>query len=149
MNERQMHDQIALKALVDTFSNLADEKRVAEQMDLFTEDAEVTTFIGGKLFADMKGRAAIEQVFSDFLAAFHTVYHLNGQFSVTFTGADAAEAIHYCAVKLQGKQDGQQVLQDHSVRYRDQYVRVAGQWLISKRVANFMISESRVLPSAR
>lgn len=49
-----------LKDLVDTFSNLADEKRVAEQMALFTEDAQVNTYIGGQLFADMKGRTQIE-----------------------------------------------------------------------------------------
>ena len=29
----------ALKELVDTFSNLADEKKVAEQMPLFTENS--------------------------------------------------------------------------------------------------------------
>ncbi len=67
----QQAERQALKDLVDTFSNLADEKRVAEQMPLFTEDAQVTTYIGGKLFADMKGRAEIEKVFSDFLANFH------------------------------------------------------------------------------
>ena len=33
----------ALKELVDTFSNLADEKKVAEQMPLFTENAVVNT----------------------------------------------------------------------------------------------------------
>ena len=84
----------ALKDLVDTFSNLADEKRVADQMPLFTENAQVTTYIGGELFADMHGRAEIGKVFTDFLAAFHTVYHLNGQHTVTFTGDNSAEAIN-------------------------------------------------------
>ena len=135
----------ALKDLVDTFSNLADEKRVAEQMPLFTEDAQVTTYIGGKLFADMKGRAEIEKVFGDFLANFHTVYHLNGQHTVTFRSETEAEAVNYCAVKLVGEQDGKQVLQDHSVRYQDTYVKQGGKWLISQRIANFMISESRVI----
>lgn len=50
----QQAERQALKDLVDTFSNLADEKRVAEQMPLFTEDAQVTTYIGGQLFADMQ-----------------------------------------------------------------------------------------------
>lgn len=135
----------ALKDLVDTFSNLADEKRVADQMPLFTENAQVTTYIGGELFADMHGRAEIEQVFTDFLAAFHTVYHLNGQHTVTFTGDNSAEAINYCAVKLVGEQDGKQMLHDHSVRYQDVYEKQNGQWLIAKRVAHFMISETRVL----
>lgn len=68
MTMEQIQDRQALKDLVDTFSNLADEKKVAEQMPLFTQDAQVTTYIGGKLFADMHGRAEIEKVFTDFLA---------------------------------------------------------------------------------
>ncbi|MDO4249334.1 MAG: nuclear transport factor 2 family protein [Neisseria sp.] len=141
----QLIERQALKDLVDTFSNLADEKRVAEQMPLFTPDAQVNTYIGGKLFAEAKGREEIEQVFSSFLAQFHSVYHLNGQHTVTFRSETEAEAINYCAVKLVGEQDGKQVLQDHSVRYQDTYVKQDGQWLISQRIANFMISETRVI----
>ena len=145
MNMNQLIERQALKDLVDTFSNLADEKRVAEQMPLFTPDAQVNTYIGGKLFAEAKGREEIEQVFSSFLAQFHSVYHLNGQHTVTFRSETEAEAINYCAVKLVGEQDGKQVLQDHSVRYQDTYVKQNGQWLISQRIANFMISETRVI----
>ena len=79
----------ALKELVDTFSNLADEKKVAEQMPLFTENAVVNTYIGGELVFAMTGRAEIEHVFSTFLTPFHTVYHLNGQFTVTDLQADS------------------------------------------------------------
>ena len=141
----QQAERQALKDLVDTFSNLADEKRVAEQMALFTPDAQVNTYIGGKLFAEAKGTAEIEQVFSSFLAQFHSVYHLNGQHTVTFRSETEAEAINYCAVKLVGEQDGKQVLQDHSVRYQDTYIKQGGKWLISQRIANFMISETRVI----
>ena len=126
MNMNQLIERQALKDLVDTFSNLADEKRVAEQMALFTPDAQVNTYIGGKLFAEAKGTAEIEQVFSSFLAQFHSVYHLNGQHTVTFRSEAEAEAINYCAVKLVGEQDGKQVLQDHSVRYQDMYIKQGG-----------------------
>lgn len=126
MNMNQLIERQALKDLVDTFSNLADEKRVAEQMALFTPDAQVNTYIGGKLFAEAKGTAEIEQVFSSFLAQFHSVYHLNGQHTVTFRSETEAEAINYCAVKLVGEQDGKQVLQDHSVRYQDMYIKQGG-----------------------
>ena len=145
MNMNQLIERQALKDLVDTFSNLADEKRVAEQMALFTPDAQVNTYIGGKLFAEAKGTAEIEQVFSSFLAQFHSVYHLNGQHTVTFRSETEAEAINYCAVKLVGEQDGKQVLQDHSVRYQDTYIKQGGKWLISQRIANFMISETRII----
>lgn len=147
MNLQQLQDCLELKELVDTFSNLADEKKVAEQMPLFTPDAQVTTYIGGELFADMHGRDEIEKVFTDFLANFHTVYHLNGQHTPIFTDENHAEAITYCLVKLVGKgeQEGQNLVHIHSVRYQDTYTKVDGQWLIAKRVANFMISETQAL----
>ena len=135
----------ALKELVDTFSNLADEKKVAEQMPLFTENAVVNTYIGGKLVFAMTGRAEIEHVFSTFLAPFHTVYHLNGQFTVTDLQADSAAAITYCQVHLVEEKDGKNLMQSHSVRYQDRYVKQDGQWLIAHRVANFMISDTREL----
>lgn len=75
---QELLDKLALKELVDTFSILADEKKVSEQMPLFSADANVVTYIGGEFFADMKGVGEIEKVFTDFLANFHTVYHLNG-----------------------------------------------------------------------
>lgn len=139
----RIQDRLALKALVDTFSNLADEKKVAEQMALFAKDAIVQTYIGGKLVFDMAGVAQIEQVFSDFLADFHTVYHINGQHSADFVDDTHASATHYCAVKLVEKKDGRQILHDHSIRYRDDYIKQSGGWLIKKRIAEFMISEQR------
>ncbi len=144
----QLIERQALKDLVDTFSNLADEKNVAEQMPLFTEDAQVTTYIGGQLFADMRGRAEIESIFSNFLANFHTVYHLNGQHTVTFNSDTSAEAVNYCAVQLVAQQDGKQMMTSHSVRYQDSYQKVNGKWLIAKRIANFMITDTRELATA-
>lgn len=135
----------ALKELVDTFSNLADEKKVAEQGFLFTEDAHVTTYIGGEVFADMSGREAIVQVFSDFLANFDSVYHLNGQFTVSNLTENSADAINYCHVVLTQKQDGKTLIHNHYVRYNDSYAKVNGTWLIKRRIADFMVSDAREL----
>ena len=81
----------AIKELVDTFSNLADIKDVAAQGPLFTEDGHVTTYIGGELFADLKNRAEIVDVFTDFLANFKRVYHLNGQLTIHLLSDNRAE----------------------------------------------------------
>ncbi|UOO80902.1 nuclear transport factor 2 family protein [Uruburuella testudinis] len=141
----QLIERQAIQDLVDTFSNLADEKRVDEQMPLFTENAQVTTYTGGRLSSDLHGRTEIGNAFRRFLSAFHTVYHLNGQLTVRFTGKNSAEGITYCAVKLVGEQAGRQVLHEHSVRYQDTYLKKDGKWLIAKRVSHFMISETRPL----
>lgn len=145
MNTNQLIERQALKDLVDTFSNLADEKRVAEQMPLFSEDAEVNTYINGELFVSAKGREEIGNAFSGYLANFDKVYHLNGQQTVSFTGDDSAEGITYCQVALTHEKDGKAMMLSHYVRYEDSYRRVNGQWLIAKRVAHFLISEDRVM----
>ena len=49
MSTQKIEDQLALKKLVDTFSNLADYKDTKAQMDLFTDDAEVISKADGKL----------------------------------------------------------------------------------------------------
>lgn len=146
MNLQQIQDRLALKDLVDTFSNLADEKNVAAQMPLFTENAIVNTYIGGELVFAMQGRAEIEKVFTEYLTPFHSVYHLNGQHTVTFQDEMNASAINYCQVALVRKNEaGKGVMLSHYVRYHDTYVKQAGQWLIAERIANFMISEERVM----
>ena len=135
----------AIKELVDTFSNLADIKDVAAQGPLFTEDGHVTTYIGGELFADLKNRAEIVDVFTDFLANFKRVYHLNGQLTIHLLSDNRAEGINYCHVVLTEEKDGKEIVHNHYVRYNDTYVKEDGKWLIQRRIANFMISDSREL----
>ncbi|TCP96022.1 SnoaL-like protein [Cricetibacter osteomyelitidis] len=144
MNIQQIQDHFEIKHLVDHFSNLADEKRVEEQKPLFTEDAVVNTYINGELVFEMQGREQIGQVFTDYLAGFDKVYHLNGQQTVELNG-DEAEGITYCQVALTHEQDGKQMMLSHYVRYEDSYRKVDGKWLIAKRIAKFLISEDRVM----
>lgn len=133
---QRLEDQAALKHLVDTFANLADNKDVASQMLLFTEDATVNTYFGDTLFASMTGRDEIAQVFSGFLANFETVYHINGQMTVEIDG-DHATADHYCQVVLISTVADKKFKNTNGVIYKDEYIRLDGQWLIAKRVARF------------
>jgi hypothetical protein len=43
------HSTPVRQELVDTFANLADEKRIADQMPLFTPDAKVQVYMGDTL----------------------------------------------------------------------------------------------------
>lgn len=144
MNLQQIENRFALNHLVDHFSNLADVKDVDAQLPLFTEQAEVITYMQGELFAHAKGRAQIGEVFKDYLAQFHTVYHLNGQQTIEFLDENQAQGISYCQVTLVSEQDGKDQIVTHYVRYQDNYQLVDGQWQIAKRVANFMYSETRI-----
>jgi hypothetical protein len=102
---QQLEDRAALKQLVDTFSNLADRKDIASQVQLFTDDAVVESFSGGQLTSSLKGRAELESRFGSFLAGFDTVYHINGQQTVELHG-DRVTGTSYCLVVLIGNQGG-------------------------------------------
>ena len=127
----QIEDVLALKKLVDTFSNLADVKDTKSQMDLFTEDAEVISKTANQTF-HTKGKKEIEKSFADYLALFDIVYHLNGQQTVDING-DQATGTSYCFVTLIGKGK----MNQSGVRYNDTYVKQNGKWLIKKRESNF------------
>ena len=129
-------DKIALKELVDTFSNLADQKDGLAQEALFTPDAVVENYHGGKLMTSIKGSKEIAKVFDDFLKTQDIVYHINGQQVVRIEG-DTATGTSYCYVVLISTQDGKKVKRTQGMRYEDEYVKRDGRWLIAKRVANF------------
>ena len=133
----QLEDRAALKALVDTFSILADQKDVQKQVLLFTEDATVESRTGAAApGAPLKGRKQIGDAFSAFLANFQTVYHMNGQQAVTLAG-DKATGTSYCLVVLIGTQGDKTFRQTMGVTYDDEYVRRGGAWLIAKRTSHF------------
>lgn len=115
---------------------------MAAQGPLFTEDGHIITYIGGELFADLKNRAEIVDVFTDFLANFKRVYHLNGQLTIHSLSDSRAEGINYCHVVLTEEKDGKEMVHNHYVCYNDTYVKEEGKWLIQRRIANFMISDS-------
>ena len=129
--QKYIEDTLALKKLVDTFSNLADVKDVKSQMDLFTDDAEVISKTATQTFKN-KGKKEIEKSFADYLALFDIVYHLNGQQTVDIKG-DQATGISYCFVTLIG--NGK--MNQSGVRYNDTYVKQNGRWLIKRRESDF------------
>ena len=144
---QMLEDVAAIKAVVDAFSNLADQKNIATQMFLFTEDAVVETYFEGELFAAMQGRAQIEETFTNFIAQFDSMYHMSGQHTSQIHG-DHATAEHYCLVVLTHMVDGKKQRNTNGVIYKDEYVRQKGQWLIAKRTANFTWRDNHiVIPS--
>lgn len=142
MNTNELTNRLELKELVDTFSILADTKDVAQQVLLFKEDALVTSRIAGQQGNSYQGRQEIGQAFTNYLNLFHTVYHINGQQTVTFIDDNHASGIAYCQVVLIRDEDGKEIQLTQGVRYHDSYEKVEGKWLIAKRESNFMWSRT-------
>lgn len=136
MKMNEIGDRIALKALVDTFSILADKKDVKAQTQLFTPNATVETFVNGARVTKLTGRQEMEDAFGAFLKKFETVYHFNGQQTLQ-VNADKASGTSYCMVTLIGTEDGKKMKTSIGVIYQDEYIRENDRWLISKRVSTF------------
>lgn len=133
-----------IKELVDTFSNLADEKKIPEQMFLFTPETVVKVYIGENLVFDILGTKQLEEVFTGFTANVKRSYHINGQQVVNVEG-NSATGISYCLVQLITEENGKEIITQHSVRYNDTFVLDNGTWLIKERISNFMITDVRAL----
>ena len=144
MKIQEIEDRIAIKELVDTFSILADQKETDKQRYLFTEDGIVTSKINGQPGMILRGRKQLGDAFGAFLANFETVYHINGQLSLTLNG-DKASGVSYCMVTLIGTENGKKMKTSMGVYYNDEYVRDNHRWLIAKRTSNFAWQEKRPL----
>jgi hypothetical protein len=140
----EIEDRIALKNLVDTFSVLADVKDIQKQVLLFTEDATVASIVQGKAGTPLIGRKQIGDAFTNYLNLFQTVYHINGQQTVTLNG-DKASGISYCLVTLIGVENGKQMKTTSGVYYHDEYVKQNGHWLIATRTSTFAWQEKQPL----
>jgi ketosteroid isomerase-like protein len=146
MSQEILEAKSALKALVDAFSNLADENRIPDQMLLLTPDATVQVYMGDELLVDISGTRRVEEAFTAFTANVKRSFHLNGQHVVEIDG-DSATGIAYCQVKHVSEEDGHEVVTDSSVRYDDGYIRQDGRWYISTRIAHFTVNDRRTLQS--
>jgi len=134
--EVELENKAALRDLVDTFSILADKKDTEAQTRLFTKKATVETLREGKVVSSLKGTQQIGDAFANFLKNFDTVYHMNGQHSVTITG-DRANGTLYCLVYLFRTEDGKRFRTTMGATYKDEYTREGGKWLIARRTSTF------------
>lgn len=96
--------------------------------------------------SSLKGREEIGNGFAAYLALFETVYHINGQQTVTIDG-DRATGVSYCQVVLIRNQDGRRIMSTDGVYYNDEYVKADGRWLIAKRTSRFVWNDTREINS--
>lgn len=136
----EIEDKMAIKNVIDRFSNLADTKEIDKQVLLFTEDGVVESISNGNQSSKLVGRQQMKEVFSQFLSGFHTVYHQNGQQTIDLQ-RDSASATSYCNVILVGEQEGKTVKTTLYTIYEDEFIKLNGKWLIKHRTSNFVWRE--------
>ena len=69
----------------------------------------------------LTGRKQLFDAFTGYLNLFETVYHINGQLTVTING-DKATGTSYCLVTLIGSENGKMMSTTIGVYYQDEYV---------------------------
>jgi hypothetical protein len=134
-----------LRNLIDDYAYLGDEKKIAEQMELFTSDLSYKVFMGGALVADVSGRETMERDFNLHSSEVKTYFTLNGQHTVKINDKTAS-GVSYSQIKMIREIEGKDVLTDYSVKYEDYYVKINEKWLIKDRIAYFVIVKSNNLP---
>jgi ketosteroid isomerase-like protein len=139
---QQLEDRIAIKEIVDTFSQLADIKDFTALVRLLTEDAQVDFYLGDTLVGSWKGRAEFEKALSSFSSNFEATYHFNGQQLIEVEG-DNASSQHYCLAMQIALAGPKKTLTTNGVTYLDTYVRRADGWKIAKRISRFSWSDKR------
>ncbi|MBF6643883.1 MULTISPECIES: nuclear transport factor 2 family protein [Chryseobacterium] len=133
-----------LRDLIDAYAYLGDDKKISEQMQLFTKDATYKVYMNGVLVANTTGTDVLEKEFSGHAAQVKTYFTLNGQHTVKIDG-DKATGVSFTQIKMVRENEGKDNITDYSVKYEDIYVLQEGKWLISERIGHFLILEERSL----
>jgi len=133
-----------LRKLIDDYAYLGDEKKISEQMNLFTEDLTYKVFMGGALVSDVSGRENMEREFKVHSSQVKTYFTLNGQHAVKIDD-NSARGVSFTQIKMIRDAGGKDVISDYSVKYEDYYVLQNGKWLIKDRLAYFLIIEERIM----
>ena len=133
-----------LRDLIDDYAYLGDEKKIAEQLDLFTTDLTYKVYMDGALVADVSGRKKMEEDFNIHSCQVKTYFTFNGQHKVDIK-SESATGISFTQIKMIREVEGKDILTDYSVKYEDRYVNLNGKWHIKDRIAHFLIIESRAL----
>ena len=135
-----------LRNLIDAYACLGDEKKISEQMELFTSDTVYKAYMGDFLAANISGRENLEKEFNGHVSQVKTYFTINGQHTVKINDATAT-GVSFSQIKMVRESEGKDTLTDYSVRYDDHYVLQNGKWLIKERTGHFIIVEARSLNS--
>ncbi|NRF37522.1 nuclear transport factor 2 family protein [Pedobacter foliorum] len=142
MTLENLNTRQELRDLIDAYAILGDERKISEQMNLFTKDANYKVYMNGQLLANTLGTDTLEKEFRGHASQVKTYFTLNGQHTVALKG-DTATGVSFTQIKMIRETEGKDVLTDYSVRYDDNYVHRDGKWLIKARTGHFMIIEAR------
>ncbi|MDF9839463.1 MULTISPECIES: hypothetical protein [unclassified Paenibacillus] len=79
MSLQTIQAKMDLKELVDANATQTDEKRISDQMPLFTPDEKFKIYMGEQLVSDVTRTAQLEKDFNGHVGIVKSCFSLNGQ----------------------------------------------------------------------
>ncbi len=144
MSQEILRTKEELRNLIDAYASLGDERKISEQMGLFTADTVYKAYMGDFLAASVSGTENLEKEFNGHASLVKTYFTMNGQHTVKIDG-DTATGVSFSQIKMIREAEGKNILTDYSVKYDDKYVCQNGKWLIKERTGYFIVVEARPL----
>ena len=126
MDLQEIGDRLALRALVDRYAAIPDDRDYALVDQLFSEDA----VLAGPGFR-VQGRAAIREAMRG-IERYEVTLHAMHQQTVELDGASARGVVYCVANHIERTAQGRVKL-DWGIRYRDRYRRAGQRWQIAER----------------
>jgi uncharacterized protein (TIGR02246 family) len=126
MTHAEIADRLALRALVDRYASIPDDRNYALVDEIFSEDAVLV----GPGF-ELAGRNAIREGMKAIERYASTLHSMHGQ-TVEIAG-DEATGETRCTANHLYEEEGVSRKLDWGIRYQDRYRREAGGWRISRR----------------
>ncbi|PNQ79913.1 nuclear transport factor 2 family protein [Paenibacillus sp. F4] len=144
MSLETIQAKMELRELVDAYATLTDEKRISDQMRLFTPNTQFKVYFGDQLVSDVTGTTQLEEEFKGHVSLVKHYFSMNGQHVVNVDG-DTATGVVFSQIKMVRDKEGIEVITDYSVQYHDVYVRLNEKWFIKERTSKYIIIEARSL----
>lgn len=126
MDLQEIGDRLALRALVDRYASIPDDRDYGLVDLLFTENA----VLSGTEFR-LQGRDAIREAMRS-IERYESTLHAMHQHRVEINGTSAVGEVYCVANHIERTPDGLVKL-DWGIRYRDRYRRAGSGWRIAER----------------
>ncbi|HWY30421.1 MAG TPA: nuclear transport factor 2 family protein [Candidatus Acidoferrum sp.] len=140
-------DRLAIRELVEAYAHCADRRDAKGQMSLFTANTHFVVFMNAKdpkPAMDLHSREALAPVFAD-LNKYDATTHFVGQSTIFTITSDRATGEAYCLAHHVSVDGAKRSLMIASLRYRDTFVKIEGEWLFAERLLYVDWMEERAL----
>jgi len=142
-------DRLALRELFDAYAHSADRRDAEGQKALFTDDTVFAVYMDGEGTEPtyvLEGRDALTPAFDD-LNRYEVTTHFNGQSTVTLDGERAIGESYTIAHHVY-TEDGERKIMVASLRYLDNFTKIAGRWYFAERKLILDWSETRSMTAS-